>query len=156
MYKRQDRGYTMPLAEKDQVQVTKTKMLSNITALVAGFATEQIIFGDVTSGASNDIEKATDIARKMVKNFGMSKKLGLVKYGQEENLAYLGHSYGEDRNYSEATSEVIDQEVRDIIESCFNEAKRIIEDNRKILDKIVEALMEKEVLDAEEFNSFFK
>ncbi len=149
-------GYTMPLAEKDQVQVTKTKMLSNITALVAGFATEQIIFGDVTSGASNDIEKATDIARKMVKNFGMSKKLGLVKYGQEENLAYLGHSYGEDRNYSEATSEVIDQEVRDIIESCFNEAKRIIEDNRKILDKIVEALMEKEVLDAEEFNSFFK
>jgi cell division protease FtsH len=149
-------GYTMPLAEKDQVQMTKTKMLSNITALVAGFVTEELVFGDVTSGASNDIEKATDIAKKMVKNFGMSKKLGLVKYGQEENLAYLGHSYGEDRDYSEATSEVIDSEVRDIVDTCYAQAKKIVTDNRKILDNIVDALMQKEVLDAEEFNAFFK
>lgn len=149
-------GYTMPLAEKDQVQTTKTKMLSNITALVAGFATEELVFGDVTSGASNDIEKATDIAKKMVKNFGMSKKLGLIKYGQEENLMYLGHSYGEDRDYSEATSEIIDKEVREIVEACYNEAKRILTENRETLDKIVDALMEKEVLDAEEFNAFFK
>jgi len=149
-------GYTMPLAEKDQVQITKTKMLSNITALVAGFVTEELVFGDVTSGASNDIEKATDIAKKMVKNFGMSKKLGLVKYGQEENLAYLGHSYGEDRDYSEATSEVIDSEVREIVDNCYAHAKKVITENRKTLDNIVEALMEKEVLDAEEFNAFFK
>jgi cell division protease FtsH len=149
-------GYTMPLAEKDQVQMSKTKMLSSITALVAGFVTEDMVFGDVTSGASNDIEKATSIAKKMVKNFGMSKKLGLIKYGQEENLAYLGHSYGEDRDYSEATSEIIDQEVRAIIDACYNEAKKIISANRHILDKIVDALMEKEVLDAEEFNKFFK
>ena len=149
-------GYTMPLAEKDQVQMSKTKMLSSITALVAGFVTEEMVFGDVTSGASNDIEKATSLAKKMVKNFGMSKKLGLVKYGQEENLAYLGHSYGEDRDYSEATSEIIDQEVRAIIETCYKEAKRILTENKHILDKIVDALMEKEVLDAEEFNKFFK
>jgi cell division protease FtsH len=149
-------GYTMPLAEKDQVQLTKTKMLSNITALVAGFVTEELVFGDVTSGASNDIEKATDIAKKMVKNFGMSKKLGLVKYGQEENLAYLGHSYGEDRDYSEATSEVIDTEVREIVDNCYAQAKKIITENRKRLDNIVDSLMEKEVLDAEEFNAFFK
>lgn len=149
-------GYTMPLAEKDQVQMTKTKMISSIKALVAGFATEEIVFGDVTSGASNDIEKATNIAKKMVKNFGMSKKLGLIKYGQEENLAYLGHSYGEDRDYSEATSEIIDREVRDIVDSCYQEARKIITDNRKTLDAIVDALMEKEVLDAEEFNAFFE
>lgn len=149
-------GYTMPLAEKDQVQMSKTKMLSTITALVAGFVTEEIIFGDVTSGASNDIEKATSIARKMVKNFGMSKKLGLVKYGQEENLTYLGHSYGEDRDYSEATSEIIDKEVRGIIDTCYSEAKRLILKNRSILDKIVDALLEKEVLEANEFNTFFK
>lgn len=149
-------GYTMPLAEKDQVQMTKTKMLSTIKALVAGFATEEIVFGDVTSGASNDIEKATNIAKRMVKNFGMSKKLGLIKYGQEENLAYLGHSYGEDRDYSEATSEIIDKEVRGIVDDCYAEAKRLIIKNRKVLDKIVDTLMEKEVLDAEEFNAFFK
>jgi cell division protease FtsH len=149
-------GYTMPLAEKDQVSITKTKMISNITALVAGFATEELVFGDVTSGASNDIEKATEIAKKMVKSFGMSKKLGLVKYGQEENLAYLGHKYGEDRDYSEATSEVIDDEVRNIVESCYANAKKILSENRTTLDKIVDALLEKEVLDAEEFNAFFK
>lgn len=149
-------GYTMPLAEKDQVSITKTKMISNITALVAGFATEELVFGDVTSGASNDIEKATEIAKKMVKSFGMSKKLGLVKYGQEENLAYLGHKYGEDRDYSEATSQVIDDEVRAIMESCYAKAKEILTENRKTLDKIVDALLEKEVLDAEEFNAFFK
>jgi len=148
-------GYTMPLAEKDQVQMTKTKMISSITALVAGFATEELVFGDVTSGASNDIEKATSIAKKMVKNFGMSKKLGLIKYGQEENLAYLGHSYGEDRDYSEATSEIIDKEVREIVDSCYTDAKRLVTENRKTLDAIVDALMEKEVLDAEEFKAFF-
>ena len=86
----------------------------------------------------------------------MSKKLGLVKYGQEENLAYLGHSYGEDRDYSEATSEVIDTEVREIVDNCYAQAKKIITENRKRLDNIVDSLMEKEVLDAEEFNAFFK
>lgn len=148
-------GYTMPLPEKDQVQLSKTKMISNIRALVAGYATEEMIFGDVTSGAANDIEKATELAKRMVKSFGMSKKLGLVKYGVEENLAYLGHSYGEDKDYSEATSEIIDLEVRAIIHKAFEEAKDIISKNRKILDQIVDVLMEKEVLDAEEFNSFF-
>jgi cell division protease FtsH len=149
-------GYTMPLPETDQVQMSKIKMLSKITALVAGFATEELVFGDVTSGASNDIEKASSIARNMVKNFGMSKKLGLVKYGQEQDLVHLGHSYGEEKNYSDATANLIDEEVRGIISKCYDEAKNILSQNRQILDNIVEALLDKEVLDNNEFEAFFE
>ncbi len=149
-------GYTMPLPEADEVQMSKTKMLSKITSLVAGFATEELIFGDVTSGASNDIEKASDIARKMVKNFGMSKKLGLVKYGQEEDSHYLGYSYEQGKNYSDDTAKIIDEEVKGIINTCYEQAVEIISKHKGILDKIVEALLEKEVLDADEFEAFFK
>lgn len=148
-------GYTMPLPETDEVQMSKTKMLSKIKSLVAGYATEELVFGDVTSGASNDIEKATSIARRMVKHFGMSKRLGLVKYGEENELQYLGYGYGEQRDYSDETAKIIDEEVRQIIDDCFKEAKKIISENRAILDKVVKVLLEKEVLDAEEFNAFF-
>lgn len=149
-------GYTMPLPENDELQMSKTKMMSKITSLVAGFAAEEMIFGDVTSGASNDIEKATSIARKMVKNFGMSKKLGLVKYGQENELQYLGYGYGEQRDYSEESARFIDEEVRSIIDECFAKAKTILKENRKTLDKLVEVLLEKEVIDSKEFDEFFK
>ena len=149
-------GYTMPLPESDQLQMTQTQMVSKITSLLAGFATEEMIFGDVTSGASNDIEKATVLARKMVKQFGMSKRLGLVKYGEEQDLKYLGYSYGEVKDYSEESAKLIDEEVRRIMHECFENAKKIIKDNKVILDKLVETLLEKEVLDAEEFNTFFK
>jgi cell division protease FtsH len=149
-------GYTMPLAEKDKVSQTKTEMLSNIKALLAGFATEEMVFNDVTSGASNDIEKASIIARKMVKSFGMSKRLGLVKYGQEEDHQYLGYTYGDDnKNYSEDTAKNIDEEVRGIVEQCYQETKRILSKYRELLDKIVLVLLEKETLDAEEFSAFF-
>ncbi|KXK26755.1 MAG: ATP-dependent zinc metalloprotease FtsH [candidate division WS6 bacterium OLB20] len=149
-------GYTMPLPEKDEVSMSRTKMLSKITALVAGYATEKMIYNDVTSGASNDIEKATSIARRMVKSFGMSDELGLVKYGQENELQYLGYGYGEQRDYSEESARLIDEEVRRIIDDCYKQAKQIIQENRPILDRIVDTLMEKEVIDSEEFNSFFK
>lgn len=149
-------GYTMPLPETDEMQTSKTKMLSNITSLVAGFVTEEMIFGDVTSGASNDIEKASNIARRMVKHFGMSKKLGLVKYGEDDNQAYLGYQYEVNKNYSDETAKMIDEEVRVIINDCYQKAKKILEENRAILDKIVAVLLEKEVVEAEEFNAFFK
>lgn len=150
-------GYTMPLPERDEVQMSKTKMMSKITALVAGYATEQIVFDDVTSGAANDIDKASNIARKMVKQFGMSKKLGLVKYGQgSESSQHLGHDYSESRNYSDDTAKIIDEEVRNIIGHAYQEAEKLIKKHRKTLDKIVDSLMEKEVLDADEFNAFFQ
>jgi len=150
-------GYTMPLAEKDKVSMTKTEMLSNIKALLAGFITEELVFNDVTSGASSDIEKASSIARKMVKSFGMTKKLGLVKYGQEEDHQYLGYSYEQDnKNYSEDTAKFIDEEVRHIIDECYKETTSIITKNRSLMDKIVEVLLVKETLEAEEFSDFFK
>jgi cell division protease FtsH len=148
-------GYTMPLPDKDKVSMTKTEMLSDIKALLAGFATEEIVFNDVTSGASNDIEKASTIARKMVKSFGMSKKLGLVKYGQEEDHQFLGYSYQDSKGYSEDTAKSIDEEVRIIISTSFEETKRIILKYRDLMDKIVNVLLEKETIDAEEFNAFF-
>lgn len=149
-------GYTMPLPEADEVSMSKTKMLSKITSLVAGYAAESLIYGDVTSGASNDIEKATSIARRMVKSFGMSKKLGLVKYGEENELQYLGYGYGEQRDYSEETARFIDEEVREIINKCYEKAETLLKNNRKVLDKLVEVLLEKEVIDSEEFNSLFE
>jgi len=149
-------GYTMPLADRDKVSMTKTEMLSNIKALLAGFITEDLVFHDVTSGASNDIEKASGIARKMVKSFGMSKKLGLIKYGQEEDHQYLGYTYDDNKNYSEDTAKFIDEEVRAIIEECYQETKRIIIKYRDLMDKIVEDLLKKETLEAEEFSDYFK
>jgi cell division protease FtsH len=149
-------GYTMPLPDKDKVSMTKTEMLSDIKALLAGFATEELVFNDVTSGASNDIEKASSIARKMVKSFGMSKKLGLVKYGQEEDHQFLGYSYQDNKGYSEDTAKSIDEEVRIIIATSFEETKRIILKYRELMDKIVDVLLEKETIDAEEFNAFFE
>jgi cell division protease FtsH len=149
-------GYTMPLPNEDKVSMTKTEMLSDIKALLAGFVTEEYVFGDVTSGASNDIEKASAIARKMVKSFGMSKKLGLIKYGQEEDHQYLGYSYDNDKkNYSEDTAKSIDDEVRTIVSTCYEETKRIVTKYRDLMDKIVNVLLEKETIDAEEFNTFF-
>ena len=149
-------GYTMPLPDSDKVSMTKTEMFSNIKALLAGFITEEQIFNDVTSGASNDIEKASSLARKMVKSFGMSKKLGLVKYGQEEDHQYLGYSYEQNNmNYSEDTAKFIDEEVRKIITECYDETYKMIKNNRALIDKIVLVLLEKETLDSDEFNAFF-
>ena len=149
-------GYTMPLPEGDQLQMTKTQMLSKIKSLLAGYITEKIIFGDVTSGAANDIEKATSIARRMVKHFGMSKSLGLVKYGDEEDQPYLGYSYGENKDYSEDTAKIIDDEVRSIINDCYKISENLINQNKAILEKLVAKLMEKETIEGEEFLKFFE
>lgn len=149
-------GYTMPLPQNDQLQMTKTQMLSQIKSLLAGHITEKLVFNDVTSGAANDIEKATKIARRMVKHFGMSKALGLVKYGDEEDQPYLGYGYGENKDYSEDTAKTIDNEVRSIITDCYREAEGILTKNRPILDKIVAMLLEKETIEGDEFLKFFE
>ncbi len=147
-------GYTMPLPENDQLQMTKTQMLSKIKTLLAGYATEELVFGDVTSGAANDIDKATSIAKRMVMQFGMSAKLGLVKYGDEEE-PFLGYSYGKNKDYSEDTAKMIDDEVRKIITDSLTFTRKLLKDNRKMLDKIVEILLVKETIEGEEFNNLF-
>lgn len=149
-------GYTMPLPQNDQLQMTKTQMLSQIKSLLAGHITEKLIFKDVTSGAANDIEKATRIARRMVKHFGMSKSLGLVKYGNEEDEPLVGYGYGEGKDYSEDTAKTIDNEVRSIIMDCYKESEQLLIKNKPILDKIVEKLLVQETIEAEEFLTFFK
>jgi cell division protease FtsH len=147
-------GYVMPLPQSDQLQTSKTKMESKIRSLLAGYASEEMYFGDVTTGASNDIQKATNIARRMVTQFGMSKKLGLVKYGSDEDEDRIGWSSGS-KGYSEDTAKMIDNEVRRIIDEAFADTKKILEENKDIHEKLVEELMGKEVLDAEEFEEFF-
>ncbi len=149
-------GWTMQLPEKDKYQQTKEEILAQIRVLMGGRAAEEIIFKDITSGASNDIEKATSLARKMVKRFGMSSKLGLVKYGQNNELQYLGYGYGEQKDYSEKTAQLIDDEVKNLIEHEYKQAKRILMENMNILKKLVDLLLEKEVVEAEEFNKLFK
>ncbi len=147
-------GYTMNLPETDQLQMTKTKMLSKVRHLLAGWAAEELVFDDVTTGASNDIERATSIAGKMVKQFGMSKKLGLVKYGSEEE-PHMGWGRA-DKPYSEATAQIIDQEVRDIISAALTDVKDILQKNRKLLDAISERLLKDEVMERDVFEALVK
>lgn len=149
-------GWTMQLPERDKYQQSKQELEATIMVLMGGRAAEELVFEDVTSGASNDIEKATSIARKMVKQYGMSSKLGLVKYGENNELQYLGYGYGEQRDYSDNTADEIDDEVKRIINESYEKAKQILKDNKKILDELVKLLLEKEVVEAEEFEQLFK
>ena len=148
-------GYVMPLPATDQLQMTKTKMESKIKSLLAGYASEELVFGDVTTGASNDIEKATSIARNMVKKFGMSKKLGLVRYGLQEDDHLMGYGYSGDKSYSESSADMIDNEVRAIIESAYKETTEILKKHKDLHKKIAETLLEKEVLEGDEFEELF-
>ncbi len=149
-------GWTMQLPERDKYQQTKEEILAQIAVLMGGRAAEEIVFNDITSGASNDIEKATSLARKMIKRFGMSKKLGLVKYGQSNELQYLGYGYGEQKDYSEKTAQLIDDEVKRITDEAYKEAKRLLNTHMEILKKLVQLLLEKEVVEADEFNKLFE
>jgi cell division protease FtsH len=149
-------GSTMQLPQEDKLQMTKTEMESRIRVMMGGRAAEEIVFGDVTSGASNDIEQATRLARKMVKQFGMSDKLGMVKYGESNELQYLGYGYGEQRDYAEKTAREIDTEVEKIIKDAYEDAKSILLQYRKKLDKVSKVLLKEEVVEDDEFEKLMK
>lgn len=149
-------GSTMYLPEDDELLVSKTKLFSSVKTLIGGRAAEELVFGDVSSGASDDIEKASDLVRKMVMKFGMSEKIGLIEYGKSDSLKYLGYAYGEQRDYSEETAREIDEEVKRIIDNAYSEVMKILKKNRKTLDKLAKILIEKEVVEAEEFALLFK
>lgn len=149
-------GVTMFLPKEDENIVSRGKLLADITVSLGGRAAEEIALDDITTGASNDIEKATRVARGIIKRFGMSKDLGLVLYGDYEHDDELGYSYGDSKNYSEKTAEKIDLEVREIINQAYESAKKVLIENRDKLDKLANLLLEKEIVDSEEFEKIFE
>lgn len=148
-------GYTMPLPENDEMFNTKGKMLQDITTLLGGRVAEEIIFGDITTGASNDIKRATSTARAMVMQYGMSDKLGLIAYGDEGDEVFIGRDLAHTRSYSEEVANEIDKEVHAIIDQCHADAKKIISEHMDVLHKCAALLLEKEKIQRDEFEALF-
>ena len=148
-------GVTMFIPEKDEYITSRRKLIADITVSLGGRAAEEVALDDISTGASNDIEKATMVAKRMIQKFGMSEKLGLVRYGEFEDNEYLGYGYGESKDFSEKTAEEIDLEVRNLIQECYKNARQILIDNRDKLDAVANALLEKEVMGKEEFEALF-
>ncbi|MGQ9757018.1 MAG: ATP-dependent zinc metalloprotease FtsH [Actinomycetota bacterium] len=151
-------GMTMQLPEEDRYIMTRLELEDRLGVLLAGRAAEEIVFGEVSTGAQNDLEKATILARKMVEDYGMSDKLGPVSLGLERGARLLlgEFSYGKEANYSEATAEIIDQEVKDIVTSNYERVKRLLSENRRALEGIAEVLLEKETLEGDAFRSLLE
>ena len=137
-------GYTMVLPDEDKYSITRNQMLDQLAYTMGGRAAEELVFHDPTTGASNDIEKATALARAMVTQYGMTEKLGAIKLGTSDSAPFLGRDYGHQRDYSEDIASAVDQEIKSLIEGAHQEAYEILVENRSILDSLVEELMELE------------
>ena len=148
-------GYTMPLPDNDEMFNTKGQMLQDITTLLGGRVAEEIIFGDITTGASNDIKRATAAARSMVMKYGMSDRLGLISYGDDDDEVFIGRDLAHTRSYSEDVAKAIDEEIRRIIGECHDQAKKIILEHEDILHKCAKLLLEKEKVYRDEFEALF-
>ncbi|MEY4532503.1 MAG: hypothetical protein RI926_272 [Actinomycetota bacterium] len=149
-------GYTMVLPLEDKYSVTRNELLDQLTYAMGGRVAEEIVFHDPTTGASNDIEKATSIARKMVTEYGMSSTVGSVKLGGASGEMFLGRDMGHQRDYSEQMAEHVDKEIRALIENAHTEAWKVLNSNRKVLDRLATELLEKETLDHTELAVIFK
>ena len=148
-------GYTMPLPAKDEMFLTKGKMLHEIMVSLGGRIAEEIIFDDITTGASSDIKKATQVARKMVTRFGMSENIGVINYDEEGDDVFIGRDLAHTRSHSEAIASKIDEEVKAIVDDCYAKAKAIIMENEDVLHKCADLLLEKERITMEEFEGLF-
>ena len=148
-------GYTMPLPENDEMFNSRGKMLQEITTLLGGRVAEEIIFGDITTGASNDIKRATQVARSMVMKYGMSDKLGLVSYGDDDDQVFIGRDLAHTRGFSEDVAKEIDREIREIIQECHTRAKEIIDGHLQVLHSCAALLHEKEKVHRDEFEALF-
>ena len=144
-------GLTWSVPPEDRYLVSKSELLDEITGLLGGRVAESIVFDEITTGASNDLDRATELARQMVMEYGMSDRLGPQKLGHRHGNPFLGRDLMEDRNYSEDVAKSIDEEVRTIIESCYGRAEQILQENRELMDRIVEVLLERETLNREQF-----
>lgn len=148
-------GYTLTINDKDERHITKEKLLQTLSMMLGGRAAEEIMLKDITTGASNDMQRATQIARKMVTEWGMSSKIGLMSLGNE-NEVFIGRDYQKQASYSEQIAGQIDEEVKEIIDTAYNRAKAIITKNKNILTSLVELLEKKETIYSEEFDDLFK
>jgi cell division protease FtsH len=148
-------GYTLALPEEDRTLMGRNKLIADMVGLMGGRAAEEIVFNDITSGASNDLERATKMARAMVTRLGMSIDLGPMVYGQKEELIFLGREISEQRDYSDAVAEQIDKEVRTLVSAAYTNAKNILNQYRDKLDIIASKLLEVETISREEFEALF-
>ena len=148
-------GYTMALPDEDRYLQSKTEFEDKIAGLLGGNASERLVFGDTTTGASNDIEKATDLARRMVTEFGMSDKLGPLSFGKRDELVFLGREIGEQRNYTDDIARQIDEEVRAIIDRAYERAMDVLVTHRDRLQALAEKLVAEETVDSEAFETLF-
>ncbi len=148
-------GYTMHLPEDDRYLQRKSKFIDDLSGLLGGRAAEEIVFGDITTGASNDLERATDLARAMVTRYGMSDKLGPRTFGNREELVFLGREISEQRNYSEEVAQQIDDEVKRIIGNAYSKAKELLTTYRERLDALANRLVHEETIEASEFEAMF-
>ncbi len=148
-------GYTMVLPTEDKYSTSRNEMLDQLAYALGGRVAEELVFHDPTSGAANDIEKATGLARKMVTQFGMSEEIGAIKLGQGSGEVFLGRDMGHERDYSESVAATVDREVRRLIEAAHDEAWEVLVEHRPILDRLVKELLEKETLNAEQIKAIF-
>jgi cell division protease FtsH len=148
-------GYTMSLPQEDRYLHSKSEFADKIAGMLGGHVAEEIVFGDTTTGASNDIEKATNLARAMVTQYGMSEKLGPLTFGKKEEMIFLGREISEQRNYSDEVAAKIDAEVREIIDQAYDRARAALTEQREVLDRLAGLLIEKETIEADEFEGLF-
>jgi cell division protease FtsH len=149
-------GATVYLPEKDTKHLYKDQILARLRSGVGGRASEEIFLNRISTGAKSDIESVTEMAREMVTQYGMSDKLGMVQYGDEEETKHLGYAYGGGRAYSEEYAKLIDDEVKKLVNQAYSDAKKILKEHRKEVEKLVEMLLEKEVVSGEEFEKIFE
>ncbi|MBI2996087.1 MAG: ATP-dependent metallopeptidase FtsH/Yme1/Tma family protein [Candidatus Melainabacteria bacterium] len=149
-------GITMTLPEEDHLNLTKSQLLARIKVLLGGRVAEEIVFGDITTGAQNDLQKATELLRKMVTQFGMSEKLGPMTFGQTNEHIFLGRDFGHMRDYSEDVAIQIDSEMKRIVNQLYDDCKRLLLERRKHMDALVQILLDKETIEKEEFAEIIK
>ncbi len=146
-------GYTMTLPQEDRYLANRSKFEAELVTMLGGRAAEEVVFHRVTTGASNDLERATDLARKMVMEYGMSDELGPMTFGEREEMVFLGRNIAEHRNYSEAVARKIDAEVRRIINRAHSRALEVVSQHRDLLDKLAQQLIQKETLSEAEIDA---
>ena len=148
-------GYTMYKSDEDKYYISKTEMQEKLIALLGGRAAEKLILDDISTGASNDIERATKIANSMVTKYGMSQRVGTITLGSDQNEVFLGRDFAQEKTYSEETAGIIDEEMKRILDTCYNSAKEILKTHEDKLHAVAKVLLEKEKITGEEFEAIF-
>ncbi len=149
-------GYTLQVPEKEKFLATKNELFDQVAILLGGRVAEEIVFGDISTGAQNDLERASELARNMICTYGMSEKLGPLTFGKKNRALFLGTEFSEEKNYSEETARQIDAEVKAVIQNNYEGARNLLKENRPTLDALASILEEKEVLSGEEVRAIVK